>query len=340
MTTLSQVKPAVDVTTTDSSEVRMLVNVVSGGHEFVIETRNIHGVYQIAKDQLGKDLMVVETPEGELPLLSLADVLSEELEMPVEGTDTERALVVIEHKGEIAAIRVGSASRPIEIESTSFFGLPRVAHVNDTNNLIHATAVLDWENEDPNEAIRLVVDPLAVFGFRESADVVSRPVTALADDAANVKANHGQGQILAFSPENVSRSEVDYVFCLPLSGVAEVISVHNAMEMPFKSSVFQGFILWRNQPVPIVNLGEAFGQKTIAELKQRDRLRARRLIIARASGGRYVGFYTQKQMHSMKTPVASPIEFDSLKNAPYFGAFETEFGAMVVPDLSRILDNN
>jgi len=339
MTTLSQIKPAVKSTLSDAAEVRMLVNVTAGGHEFAIGTEHINGVYQMARSQMGKDLTVVETPEGELPVLSLADALSQELGMAVEGTENERALVVINYNGQVAAMRVGSVSRPIEVNDECFFGIPRVAHVNDTRNLVQSIAILDWENEDPSEAIRLVVDPLAVFGFRVATDEMLSQLRVTAEDA-NVGVNNGKGQILAFSPENVARSEVEYVFCLPLSGVAEVISVYNAMEMPFKSSVFQGFIIWRNQPVPVVNLGESFGQTAMAEGQQRGRIRARRLIIARASGGRYVGFYTQKQMHSMKTPTASPVEFKSLENAPYFGAFETEFGAMVVPDLSRILDNN
>ena len=45
-------------------------------------------------------------------------------------------------------------------------------------------------------------------------------------------------------------------------------------------------------------------------------------------------------MHAMKVPDATTVELESLENKPSLGAFKTDFGVMVVPDLSRILDNS
>lgn len=346
MTTLSQIQPALDLNVVVSEGIRSLVTVIAGGHEFAIDTEHINAVYQMARSQMGEEQSVVDTPDGKLPMLSLAAVLADEMGLPVENTDNERTLIVIHYGDQSAVLRVDSVSRPISLKQDSFFGLPRVAHTTDDRNLLSSIAVLDWKIEDPNEAIRLVVDPLAVLGFREAAEPErtqrgeTAPIDLSKNDKSNVLGNNSlQGQILAFSPENVPRSDLDYVFCLPLAGVAEVVSVYNSMAMPFQSTIFQGFILWRKRPIPVVNLGEAFGQQSAFKPNQRVRDRARRLIIARASGGRYVGFYAQKQMHSMKTPSASTVEFESLKGTPNFGAFKTDFGTMVVPDLSRILDN-
>ena len=343
MTTISQIKPEINFSTAVTSASRSLITVVAGGHEFAIDTEYISGVYLLAKSQTGIELTVAETPEGELPVLSLAEVLADELGLVVEGTDTERSLVVINYNDQTAALRVKSVSRPLELSHDDFYGLPRIAHATDTNNLVATIAMVDPENEDPNEAIRLVVDPLAVFGFRESNEPTTLKPNGSPDTTNNnptAKQRTGQDQILAFSPEFVSRNSLDYVFCLPLTGVAEVVSVYKAMKMPFKSSAFHGFVIWRNQPIPVINLGEAFGQETVSESGRRSLSRARRLIVARASGGRYVGFYTQKQMHSMKIPDATPVELESLENKPSLGAFKTDFGVMSVPDLSRILDQS
>ena len=344
MTTISQIKPEIDFSPTVGSASRSLVTVFAGGHEFAIDTEYISGVYLLAKSQTGKDLMVADTPEGELPVLSLAEVLADEVGLVVEGTDTERSLMVINYDGETAALRVKSVSRPIELTQDDFYSLPRVAHATDTNNLVTTIAMVNPENEDPNEAIRLVVDPLAIFGFRKGSESAALEPTSSRNETNNnptADQRTGQDQILAFSPEFVSRNDLDYVFCLPLTGVAEVISVTKAMQMPFKSASFQGFVIWRNHPIPVINLGEAFGQGNMqGETGRRGHTRTRRLIVARASGGRYVGFYTQKQMHSMKVPAATPVELESLKNKPSLGAFKTEFGVMSVPNLSQILDQS
>ena len=342
MTTTSQIQLGLDFTPIVVSEQQSLVIVVAGGHEFAIDTDHINGVYLLAKSQNHKDLMVAETPEGELPVLSLAEVLAEELGLVAEGTDTERSLIVINYKDQTAALRVSSVSRPVEMLPEHFFSLPRAAHATDDRNVVASIAMVDPGNEDPNEAVRLVIDPLALFGFRESNETTAQGTNdSLSQTITEPTASQrmGQDQILAFSPEFVSRHSLEYVFCLPLSGVAEVISVDRAMQIPFQSEAFQGFVLWRNQPVPVIDLGRAFGHQ-VGEEARRSLSRTRRLIIARASNGRYVGFYTQKQMHAMKVPDATTVELESLENKPSLGAFKTDFGVMVVPDLSRILDNS
>jgi len=146
----------------------------------------------------------------------------------------------------------------------------------------------------------------------------------------------GSGQLLAFVPENVPRQDLNFVFCLPLAAVAEVVTAHEVFESPLNTEVFQGFVLWRNLPIPVVNLGSCFGLDNTGGEK-RERNRSRRLVIARASGHKYVAFYTQTQMHSMNTPKATPVEFPSVEGGPMLGSFKTEFGSMVIPDLDQIL---
>ena len=125
------------------------------------------------------------------------------------------------------------------------------------------------------------------------------------------------------------------MFCLPLTAVAEVITKQRNLNAAITSEVFDGFVLWRKVPVPIVRLGKIFGFGSDDTVKE-----SRRLVIARATGNRFIGFYAQPQMQTMKVPQAIPGGGNSLAGRPHRGCFRTELGELVVPDMNRILDND
>ena len=325
----------------DSNQLQF-VTVVTGGYRFALPTTHLSGVYQVARQQMDKDMDMLSTPEGDLPVASLSTLLSLHLGLDLKPSEEERALVAIRSGNQVATIRVGQVSRPIDIARKHLHRLPNVAHPDDKSKLFSHIAAISPESEDPDEAMALVIDPLRALQFdagsTEATDQTSdRTVAAQANVSGVMPERRGSGQLLAFVPEDVPRQQLNFVFCLPLASVAEVVTAHETMHSPIINDTFGGYIMWRKMPVPIIKLGAAFGMNSVGDDK-RQRQRGRRLVIARAGGHRYVGFYTQTQMHSMKAPDSKPTEFEELSKTPHLGAFKTEFGVMVIPNLDQLLD--
>lgn len=105
------------------------------------------------------------------------------------------------------------------------------------------------------------------------------------------------------------------------------------------SEVLEGYVYWRRQAVPVVRLGHSFGLSDQNASRPAEELRrgSRRLVVTHTAGGQPVAFYAQTSMQSVRIPVAEAIAPESLKNRPVLGAFQTEMGTLVVPDLASIL---
>ena len=318
--------------------VRQVVGCASGGFRFSIPATHLSGVYQVAREQMGANLEMIDTPEGKMPVISAATLLSNELGFDLSASDQERDLIAIRHEGKTMALRVSDVARPVTLEQGEWNNLPKIAVPNDTRGIITAIATVNPAATDPNEAFSLVVDPLVALGFvkNQPQDNPVQESTTTTNTGGIVPQRRGSGQLLAFVPEDVPRRELNFVFSLPLAAVAEVVNAHEAFQSPLNSDLFEGYVMWRKMPVPVVNLATCFGLKEDGQAR-RKRDRGRRLVIARAKGQNYVAFYTQTQMHSMKTPTSSTVEFKQLAGTPLMGSFKTSFGAMVIPDLDRIL---
>ncbi len=312
----------------------------SGGFQFSLPTEFLAGVYQVSREQMAEDLEIVDTPEGKMPVISAAKLFADELGFDLKPSKKERDLVAIRAEGTTVALRVEDISRPVTLPENGWHKLPPVANPNDKRGVISAIAAINPEADDPNEALSLVMNPLRALGIDSEQDASETPVASPKRTRGTIEPQRrGSGQLLAFVPENVPRQDLNFVFCLPLAAVAEVVTNHELFDSPLNGDAFKGFILWRRLPIPVVNLGVCFGlEKNDGD--RRGRNRTRRLVIARASGHRHIAFYTQTQMHSMNTPTSTPVEFPSVEGGPMLGSFKTEFGSMVIPDLDRILEGN
>ena len=318
-----------------------VVTCVTGGYRFALPTTHLSGVYQVSRQQLGKEMDVLSTPEGNLPVASLATLLSLHLGLNITPSDEERALVAIRSGNKVATIRVGQVSRPIDVSPSHWHRIPSVAQPQGTAELFSHITNIAPESDNPDEALALVVDPLKALRFAEASSA-PEPAPAPTINPASISAKttptrRGSDHLISFVPEDVPRQLANFVFCLPLASVAAVVTSHKLMTSPFQNNVFSGYVVWRKIPVPIIKLGPAFKMQ-IRDGEKRQNERGRRLVIARGSGHRYLGFYTQTQMHSMKIPLSSETEFDELKGSPHLGAFKTDLGGMVIPDIDRLLN--
>ena len=321
------------------------VRVRVGGLELVMNTDVLSGVFQLTRQHVLTDHNTVITAKGEFPVVSLADLVSEKLSVTFDEEPRANALIAVEREGGISMICADSVSRPTIIKPAHIHPMPGIARSHDDINLIRSMANIDPTSTDPDDCIRLVFDPLVALGHRvpeESADkpnllpkAASSAIAAASATSKRSAANGGRktSQLLAFIPSDVSRQDVEHVFCLPLTAIAEVITTHQQVQSTAASKYFDGFVLWRQVPVPIVRLGKIFGLGSDEDSSDNNR----RLVIARATGNRFVAFYTQPQIQTMKVPVALPGTATAMEGRPHLGCFRTDFGEMVVPDMNRIL---
>ncbi len=324
------------------------VRVRVGGLELVMKTDVLSGVFQLSRQHILTDHNTVITAKGEFPVVSLAELVSQKLSSTFEEEPRANALIAIEHEGNISMICADSVSRPTTIKPAHVHPMPGIAHSQDDINLIRSMANIDPSSSNPNECIRLVFDPMVALGHSvpgASADkpnplpkAASNAIAAATATSKRAAANGARktGQLLAFIPADVSRRDVEHIFCLPLTAIAEVITTHQQVNTIAASEYFHGFVLWRQVPVPIVSLGKVFGFGSDEDTSDSNR----RLVIARTTGNRFVGFYTQPQIQTMKVPGALPGKASALEGRPHLGCFRTEFAEMVVPDMNRILSGD
>lgn len=321
------------------------VRVRVGEVELVMSTKYLSGVFQASRQNRLTENNTVLTPKGEFPVVSLDKVLQKQLKLEFNEFEG-KALIAVETDGQISMVRADSVSRPAIIKPEHVHPMPFVAHGSDDVRLIRTIVNIEPSSDNSNDCIRMQFDPRVALGQKIPAEPKDKPnplpKEAASAIAATVAATSRQaggsrnsGQLLAFIPEDVSRSEVEHVFCLPLTAIAEVITTQQNLNKTISSDVFDGFVLWRKVPVPIVRLGKVFGFGSETTVED-----SRRLVIARATGNRFLGFYAQPQMQTMKVPESIPGTANALTGRPHRGCFRTELGELVVPDMDRILDND
>ena len=319
--------------TTGDQYVRIRV----GESELAIGTETLAGVFQVSNQNRLTGNGTVLTAKGEFPLVDLSKVLKEKLGIQVSGTEAQ-ALVALENEGQMRMLLADSVSRPIKTKPEHVYPMPRFCFQRRRESeLLRSVINFDPSLQDPGESLRFAIDPDVVFGKPASSDSRANvlPQQAIHAITAGNQAAGRSSQLLAFIPEDIEASAVEHVFCLPLSAVAEVVTMPPSLNTFGANEVFEGFALWRTVPVPIVRLGKVFGFDSSEETSV-----GRRLIIARATGNRFVGIYTKPQMQTMKVPSSAPGNSRPFVGRPFLGCFSTEHGELVVPDIDRILSNN
>ena len=323
-----------------STGVDQFLRVRVGDLEFVVNTDYVAGVYKISSAYILTDRGTIMTPDGEYASLLLGDVVKQHFHMDPKVGDS-LALVAVKRGNDTIMLRADSVSSPLRIKSVHSHPMPSIALGNQGTPLTRSVVNIEPSLDIASNCVCMELDPRVAVGATIPTEPANRPnplpkeaTSALSGNAS--KAGHRKaGQLLAFVPEDVSRLEVEQVFCLPLTAIAEVITTQQDINTSLSTDVCDGFVLWRKVPVPVVQLGKIFGFES--ETTEAD---SRRLVIARATRNRFIGFYAQPQMQTIKVPASLPGGENTLAGRPHLGNFLTELGELVVPDIDRILDND
>ena len=314
-----------------ASSTRSLLSVSVDSQCFSMDTEHVRAFFDISHNRhLVEQAIAEHGMAGQVESLS---VLLQDCSIRYSGEDREdreKALITVETANFSGGLLVDSVSRPKDIPSENFHKLPTLCRIA-TNRQLFREVAFDSNPNQNSDRLTLVLDPLAALGYEDHI-----PDT----ETQNFGFSKSE-QVLVFLPEtNLNLSSVEYLFCLPLTEVVEVLSTNEFHCLPYKSKYCEGYIVLRDRPIPVIALGKIFGMESVPRfIDRRSRTRNKRLIIARA-GSQWMAFCVNNQVQTLHSPAATLLnEFSLPEHAPTLGVFETEMGRLVVPDLNRILNS-
>ena len=313
--------------------VRKIVTVSTGDVKFGVDTKLIRSVVQISDAVFAGNHHAIMMGDEKISVIPLKDFIDDAMTaLPLEA-DTGSALLVVRSpsRQKSLAIRVDSVSRPMVLDKENFFSLPDCIYCNQQNEFVESLAVTVSESDQ--DQLRLMINPLKPFGLDNQQTKLEKSVGQLSRPAPVVDGTIGQ--MVVFSPAGVG-SNVEFQFCLPLPSVAEIIQTdeRSMFALPVSLPRIDGMVMWRDIPVPVVDLVGQFKLDRIAEDKT-----SSRLVICHMGQGQHVAFYTQVQIKTLRVPNATHADPAWLSGVPKLAAVDSEYGLLVVPDLKSILNS-
>ena len=319
----------------DKEAVRKVVTISANGAEFGVDTKLIRNVIQVADASLIDDGQAMMLSSERIPVFSLRDLINDEMAATALEAEAGRTILIVRSASsqQSLAIRVDSVSRPIVVFEHSFYRLPSCVYSDQKNEFIESLALIKTETDEKVE-LRLVIDPLKAFGLDDQQNQVNQAVGHL-EGVVVGDTSRSKGQIVVFSPAGTG-GELAFQFCLPLPFMAEIIQTNEKSVLPLPMALpkVTGMVMWRGIPVPIINLADQFHVDCDAS-----DLSDSRLMICHLGQGQHVGFYTQAQIRTIRTPNSTQTDVDWLFGMPKLAAVESADGVLVVPDLKSILTN-
>ena len=318
----------------DKEAVRKIVTISANGAEFGVDTKLIRNVIQVADASLIDDGQAMMLSSERIPVFPLRDLINDEMAATALEAEAGQTLLIVRSASsqQSLAIRVDSVSRPIVVFEDSFYQLPSCVYSDQKNEFIESLALT--KTETGNVELRLVINPLKAFGLDDQQNEINQAVGHL-EGVVVGDTSRSKGQIVVFSPAGTG-GELTFQFCLPLPFMAEIIQTKEKSVLPLPMALpkVTGMVMWRGIPVPIINLADQFHVDCDAS-----DLSDSRLMICHLGQGQHVGFYTQAQIRTIRTPNSTQTDVDWLFGMPKLAAVESADGVLVVPDLKSILTN-
>lgn len=337
-TSLTQPNPLQTVylpkSTRAKETLRKIVTVATGGSEFGVDTKLIRNVIQVGDASLVDDGQAMLLGDEKIPVFPLRDLVNDVTAASALEAEAGKTLLIVRSASsqKSLAIRVDSVSRPSIVDDEDFYRLPRCVYGDQKNEFIESLALVQTEADDVE--LRLVINPLKAFGLDDQQAEVKKAVGHL-EGVVVGDTNRSKGQVVMFSPAGTG-SDLAFQFCLPLPFVAEIIQTNEKAVLPLPMALpkVTGMVMWRGIPVPVINLAEQFNIAHEAAGSSDSRL-----MVCHLGQGQHVGFYTQVQIRTVRTPDSTQTDVAWLFGMPKLAAVESADGVLVVPDLKSILNS-
>ena len=337
-TALSQTKPQQAVflpkVNNGKEALQKIVTISANGKEFGVDTKLIRNVIQIADASLVDDGEVMILSGEKIPVFPLQGLIDDTIAPSALEAEAGETLLIVRSASsqKSLAIRVDSVSRPTIVFDESFYRLPSCVYSDQKNEFIESLALIETETGEVE--LRLIINPLQAFGLDEDQQSQVDQAVGHLEGVVVGDTKRSKGQIVVFSPAGIG-SEPTFQFCLPLPFVAEIIQTDEESTLPLPMTLpkVTGMVMWRGIPVPLINLADQFDIAQDASDRSDSRL-----MICHLGQGQHVGFFTQVQIRTERTPNATQTDAAQFSGMPKLAAVESADGVvLVVPDLKSIL---
>lgn len=322
---------------TNSTDTIRVIRCQFSGEQYALEMSTVPSVRQLSE--------VVPTASGEfpgqlghLPVANAAPVpvfsLAERLGRPGSESRGRQHVVVAQTSRGPLGLVVDTVSHVLAIATSNLIGLPSLLN-NPTKRVVKNVvdfAAIEETGAQSGSDMSLLLSP-------ERLHPAAAPLTPdpRRKPAANEKAvtgtqsarRGGQMVLLAVTDEESASAPL---VGLSVTQIAEILEPSAVVPVPFSPEDVPGFVVWRNQPVPVVEIGHRFGLPG----KSADQ----RLVIARGRGdSELFAFMAQSRMRPLRLPVEhQAIEIPSdLDRTTVRAAFTIESGTVLVPDIQSIV---
>ena len=278
--------------------------------------------------------------EDDAPVYRLADCLSRVSSAP----ESHQHVVVVNTSLGSQGFLVDSVSRVLPVPVEHFRECPEL--LNDPTRRLFQSVVLFRQSGEadsmslllsPERLHRDAVPLTATFSGERGG--VSPAVTSLAaepsmnrgaDAAPLAKSHHAIADRIVLFPLANTRVDGHELLCgLSVAQVVEILEPLPIIPVPLAPSHVAGFVMWREQALPVLQLSRSLGVSDAAT--------ATRMMIVR-QGREFLVLLTSQSMKARRLPLPhqpcpTPTGLDS---AAILGTFQTDSEVLVVPNLSRL----
>lgn len=265
--------------------------------------------------------------------------LSSLLKKSSVGTGKERAVVVLQHGDEIFGVAADSVTRVNAINAERCHSLPHAlaSPGGAVDGLFLVKEVEAAKGEDSNWRVIPKLSPELLNPERPAPledEAKADEQTPAPSEIAPARASSVRAQSLIAFSNSPDRGHDDVcLFALSMSQVVEIINPRKIWTVPGSPPHALGAIVWRDLPVPVVQLPTWVG------LAESPTTTFDRFLIARGSGPKdLVAIGIDASVRTLRLPfahkqVSTPNE---VKGDHVLGVFEVDSSLLLVPNLAPL----
>jgi chemotaxis signal transduction protein len=315
--------------TTPAAAALSLICCGLGAESYGIDMKWVRGIY--GTDRMRRregpngQIGTVEDATGEVPVFPLA----QRIRRPESKDATIRHIVVFPGHGGHWGLLVDRVSRALHADRPL---IPLAPAVTGGAPLFEGVLLID-----DDMVLMLAPDKMSPVNGAAAPEpkhaAPARPALTHMEPVEAVPAKQSAGRLVLFSTTDAAPSERPLTFGVSLAQVLEVLELLPVLTVPLAPPEVLGLVKWRNQPVPVLDLGMTLG---LAPSPYDDRSR---LIIMRVPHSTAkIGFIVRPTVRLVPLPTPHwPCQRAlALPPSLVLGAVDLPEATVVVPDLGNI----
>lgn len=275
---------------------------------------------------------VASPNEPDVPVYRLADCLHHECSQ----TESGQHVVVVRSSLGPQGYLVDSVSRELSIPAEQVHACPEL--LNDPARRLFNSVVLVRESGHDDSLI-LVLSPERLH--RDAVPLLTNshsPTAISSEHSGNRRADSAppamrcetnSDRIILFPLANSRIDGYELLCGLSIAQVVEILEPLPINSIPFAPPQVAGFVMWRGQALPVLQLSRRLGVVDAATTS--------RMMIVR-HGQEFLALLTSQSMRARRLPLPHQpcLPPNGLDSAAILGTFQSESEVLIVPNLSQL----